>query len=93
MATLQVKGMDDRLYGALRRRAEMDDRSISQEVIYIVRNFLARPTTDMAEATRRWLDSAEAWEDDRSTEEIIADMTRGRRYAPRFVKELRDAFD
>jgi plasmid stability protein len=93
MATLQVKGMDDRLYGALRRRAEMDDRSISQEVIHIVRNFLAKPTADIAEASDRLLELAGSWEDDRPAEEIAADMMRGRKHPPRFTKELSDAFD
>ena len=43
MATLQVKGMDDRLYDALAARAAGENRSISQQVVTIIRDFLARP--------------------------------------------------
>lgn len=35
MATLQVKGMNDRLYESLKARAEADRRSVSQEVVYV----------------------------------------------------------
>ena len=43
MANLQVRGIEDRLYEALRARAELDNRSISQEVVTIIEQFLARP--------------------------------------------------
>ena len=35
MATLHVKGVDDRLLAALAARAAADKRSISQEVVFI----------------------------------------------------------
>ena len=42
MATLQVKGMDDDLYEALKGRAKRDNRSITQEVVTMIRESLAR---------------------------------------------------
>ena len=42
MATLQVKGLDDSLYLALGARASIDNRSVSQEVVTMIQEFLAR---------------------------------------------------
>lgn len=84
MATLQVKGIDDRLYGALRARASMDNRSISQEVIAIVREYLARPSQDTRKANEAFLELVGTWQDDRSAEEIIDDIRGSRRSGQRF---------
>ncbi len=43
MAVLQVRNMADDLYGALGRRAALDNRSISQEVVEIIEKYLATP--------------------------------------------------
>jgi len=42
MAILQVKGVDDDLYTELKEAAESEDRSVSQQVIYLLRSYLAR---------------------------------------------------
>ncbi|MBU1218296.1 antitoxin [Myxococcota bacterium] len=41
MATLQVRDMDDGLYNLLRKTADREKRSISQEVIWIIQNYLS----------------------------------------------------
>lgn len=41
MATLQVRDMDDSLYNLLRKTADSEKRSISQEVIWIIQNYLS----------------------------------------------------
>ena len=43
MATLQVKGIDETLYRALQTRALREQRSISQQVVRLIHDFLARP--------------------------------------------------
>jgi plasmid stability protein len=84
MATLQVKGMDDRLYEALRARATMDNRSISQEVVAIVREYLARPSQDARHANEAFMSMLGSWPDDRDAEEIVADIQTSRRSGQRF---------
>ena len=79
MATLQVKNLDDRLYQALGARAAMDNRSISQEVATMIREFLANPTSDPREATRQLLALAGSWQDNRSARQIAADLRKSRR--------------
>ena len=91
MATLQVKGLDDRLYAALGARAAMDNRSISQEVVTLIEEFLARPQRDPRTATRAFLDLAGSWPDDRPPARIAAEIRRARRSRHRF-KGAKDVF-
>jgi plasmid stability protein len=43
MATMQIKSMDDQLYNALKIKAKSDNRSLSQQVIMILKNYLSKP--------------------------------------------------
>ncbi len=92
MATLQVKGIDEHLYNALGARAAMDNRSISQEVVMMIREFLGRPPRDLREATCAVLELAGTWQDDRTARQIASDLRRARRSGRRFGKD-RDVFD
>ncbi len=83
MAVLQVRSMDDDLYGALGRRAAMENRSISQEVIEIITRYLATPRTLTAMADEEVLRLAGSWDDSRSDREI-ADAIRSGRSTGRF---------
>jgi len=86
MATLQVKGMDDELYAALGARAARDNRSVSQEVVTIIREFLARPGHDPKTATEALLELAGSWQDERTAEQIVLDLRKARRSSRRFKK-------
>ncbi len=86
MAILQVRTMDDDLYEALGRRAALDNRSISQEVITIIKQFLSRPTMETS-PDEEGLKLAGAWSDERSALEI-SDSIRSARKTERF----RDGF-
>ncbi len=79
MATLQVKGIDDRLYRALGARAAMESRSVSQQVVVLIQEFLARPPRDPVEATHAALELAGSWDDERSTKQIIGEIRKARR--------------
>ena len=89
MATLQVRSMDDRLYEALGRRAAMDNRSISQEVVMIVKEYLSAPDAHHKRKTESFLELAGSWQDDRSAEEIIREVGKSRQNsASRFKEKL-----
>ena len=81
MAILQVRSMDDDLYGALGRRAAMENRSISQEVISIIKAYLAAPRPAVPED--EVLKLAGSWDDRRSADEIV-DAIRSERSTTRF---------
>ena len=87
MAVLQVRSMDDGLYKALGRRAAMDNRSISQEVISIIERFLATPQNQSPTTDEEALRLAGSWEDSRPAGEI-ADSIRKERSSDRFTGEF-----
>ena len=84
MATLQVKGFNEDLYKALGVRAKRDNRSISQEVVKLIQDFLTRPSGSAEEATRAFLALSGAWEDKRSPRQIAQNIRKSRRAGKRF---------
>ena len=42
MANLQIKGIDEQLYADLKRIAASENRSVSQQVLFLVKAYLAR---------------------------------------------------
>jgi plasmid stability protein len=87
MANLQVKDIDDRLYILLREKARSENRSISQEVITILEDYLANPASYRPNPTREFLSLSGAWEDDRSAEKIISDIRKQRKSGKRFGRD------
>ena len=77
MAVLQVRNMADDLYEALGRHAAMQNRSISQQVIEIIQRYLSAPNQFKC-ADDAVLELAGTWEDERSADEIIADIRNSR---------------
>jgi plasmid stability protein len=92
MATLQVKGVDEDLYRALGARARRDNRSISQEVVKLIQDFLARPDGSAEESTRAFLALCGSWNDSRSAREIARSIRKSRRTGKRFAKGAGDVF-
>jgi plasmid stability protein len=86
MANLQVRDIDEKLYESLRTRAHQERRSISQEVIHILEKYLSLPTAYDQNPTDEFLKLAGSWEDNRTSEEIIADIRQNRKNSPRFSK-------
>jgi plasmid stability protein len=87
MATLQVRSIDEQLYQALGRRATQDNRSISQEVIAILKEHLARPAQPK-KATEHFLELCGTWKDERSPEEIAAEIRQNRLTKTRFKETM-----
>ena len=84
MANLQVRDMDDQLYESLRQLANNEKRSISQEVIYILEQFISNPLFARKNPTDEFLKFSGSWEDDRTADEIIVDIKNGRENSKRF---------
>ncbi len=84
MATLQVRSIDDQLYEALGKRATMENRSISQEVIAILKEYLSSPVRHHEVATTAFLQLNKDWEDDRPAKEIVDDIRTARKSSRRF---------
>jgi len=83
MATLQVRDIDDRLYNLLKSSAKRQNRSISQEVLTIIENYLNSSVTPK-NSTLEFLTLTGAWKDEKSAEEIIKDIRESRNQSSRF---------
>lgn len=77
MATLQVRSLDDQLYQALGRLATQQQRSISQQVVAILKEHLSQPLRH-ASATEEFLALCATWNDERSAEEIVTEIRESR---------------
>ncbi|TGL61649.1 FitA-like ribbon-helix-helix domain-containing protein [Leptospira sarikeiensis] len=87
MANLQVRDIDDRLYEALKRRAELEHRSVSQEVVLLIENYLAHDMKESEQKTLRFLELSNSWMDDRNSEKIIKEIRSSRTKNTRSKKE------
>jgi hypothetical protein len=90
MANLQIKGVHDELYEEIKKVAEAENRSVSQQVLFLIRDYLTR---------RRELQTSKcpadvllglsgSWEDDREPGEIVAEVKAARKNS----KKLRRGF-
>ena len=88
MANLQVRSIDDQLYVALGRRAKMENRSISQEVISILKKHLSSPVSQHEKNTQNFLELCGTWESEKSSEQIIEEIKQSRRTDGRLKVEF-----
>jgi hypothetical protein len=77
MASLQVRDVDDRLYDSLKQKAQIDNRSISQEVISILETYLSNPDIYNINSTREFLKLS--WDDNRNADGIIDSLMKDRK--------------
>ncbi|PKA16978.1 FitA-like ribbon-helix-helix domain-containing protein [Leptospira haakeii] len=92
MANLQVRDIDDRLYEALKRRAEMEHRSVSQEVVLLIENYLAHDNKESERKTLDFLELSGSWVDERSADKIAKDI-RSSRTKNTLGKDADELFD
>jgi hypothetical protein len=90
MANLQIKGIDNELYNELKRIAAEENRSVSQQTLFLVRDYIAkrqkvRGTKSPAQVL---LDLSGSWKDDRKDEEIISEIRKARKN----LKKLKRGF-
>jgi plasmid stability protein len=92
MANLQVRDIDNRLYESLKRRAELEHRSVSQEVVMIIESHLKRDNLETENQTLEFLKLTNSWHDDKNAEDIISDIRSSRSKAnrSRITNELFD---
>jgi plasmid stability protein len=92
MANLQVRDIDNRLYESLKRRAELEHRSVSQEVVMIIESHLKRDNLETERQTLEFLKLDNSWHDDKNAEDIISDIrsSRSKKNRSRITHELFD---
>ena len=90
MANLQIKGMDDRLYDTIKKLAASENRSVSQEILFLVKEHVAKRKQTAAVRTpaQVLLDLSGSWIDDRSADAIIAEIKSARKNSGKLSKGL-----
>jgi hypothetical protein len=87
MATLQVRDIDNRLYHFLKASAKLQNRSISQEVVTIIEDYLNSSRNRSGNATSEFLALAGAWKDEKSAGKIVAQIRKRGSRSHRFGGE------
>jgi len=90
MSNLQVKGVDEKLYGKIKELAAAENRSVSQQILYLAREYLARrkKIQRIKSPGEVLLDLAGSWEDDRSPEAIVKEIRQSRKNSTKFREAL-----
>jgi len=90
MANLQIKGMDDELYKELKRIAAEENRSISQQTVFLVRDYIAKKqkVRGIKTPAQVLLELTGSWKDDRNTAEIVSEIRKARKN----LKKLKRGF-
>lgn len=86
MSNLQIKGIDDALYAQIKALAISENRSVSQQILYLIRRYLAnkKQFEEAKMPADILLELSGSWEDSRSADEIVAGIKDARKSLSRF---------
>ena len=81
MANLQIKGIDDNLYTEIKNLAASQNRSVSQQVLMLIRHYLSkqRQIERLKSPVQVLIDLSGSWDDERPAEKIIKDLKKNRK--------------
>ena len=90
MANLQIKGMDDDLYAQLKSLAASENRSISQQILFLLKLYLAKrhQLRETQTPAHVLLELSGSWEDDRPAEQIVKDLKAARKSSRKLRRGL-----
>jgi len=81
MANLQIKGIEDDLYNEIKKMAAADNRSVSQQILFLVKSYMSKKPRWNAtkSAAEVLIDLHGSWQDERDADQIIDQVKRARR--------------
>lgn len=88
MSNLQIKGIDEDLYAQIKEMANEENRSLSQQILYLAKEHLAKrkKIRTAKPPAQVLLELSGSWADDRKAEEIIKELRKSRRNSQKLVK-------
>jgi len=88
MSNLQIKGIDEDLYTQIKEMANEENRSLSQQILYLAKEYLAKrkKIRTAKPPAQVLLELSGSWADDRKAEEIIKELKKSRRNSQKLVK-------
>jgi len=90
MANLQIKGIEDKLYQELKSMASDENRSISQQMLFLIRKYLSKKSRidQLKPPAQVLLELSGSWQDSRDTETIIAEIKSARKNSKKLSQGL-----
>ena len=81
MSNLQIKGIDEDLYAQIKEMAQAENRSLSQQILYLAKEYIAKRKKIRTAKTpaQVLLELAGSWDDSRNSEEILKEIKHARR--------------
>ena len=81
MANLQIKKIDDDLYTQLKRLAASENRSVSQQVLFLLKGYLAKKQQfqNIKTPAQILLELSGSWEDTKTPEQIVRMLKNARK--------------
>lgn len=88
MANLQIKNVEDDLYQEIKKLASAENRSVSQQVLFLVKEYLAKRKhlTATRSPAQVLLDLSGSWEDDKNAEQIVKEIKNARKSSRKLEK-------
>jgi hypothetical protein len=90
MANLQIKGIKDELYAQIKNLAASQNRSVSQQVLFLIKEHVTKKKhlDSIKTPAQVLLELSGSWEDNREPEDIVKEIKRARKNS----KKLKQGF-
>ena len=88
MANLQIKGIEDDLYARIKQLAASENRSVSQQVLFLLKSYMTNKKRFLSAKTpaQTLLELSGSWEDARTPEEIVKEIKNARKGSKKLSK-------
>ena len=88
MANLQIKNVADDLYEEIKKLASAENRSVSQQVLFLVKEYLAKRKhlTAAKSPAQVLLELSGSWEEDKNAEQIVKEIKSARKSSRKLEK-------
>lgn len=90
MPTIRITGIDEDLYEEIKELAVEGNRSVGQQVLFMIKDYLAKRhlLTRIRTPARVLLELSGSWEDARTAEEIVQDIKKARQNSRSLLEGL-----
>ena len=80
MPTFRITGIDEDLYEEIKELAVEGNRSVGQQVLFMIKDYLAKKhlLSKTKTSAQVLLELSGSWQDERSAEEIVQDIKKAR---------------
>jgi hypothetical protein len=91
MANLQINGIDNKFYSQIKELAASENRSISQQILYLIKEYLAKQKSIKKTKTpvQVLLELSGSWIDSKDPEDIFKDIKKSRANSKKLSKGLK----